>query len=171
VAILAGVIFMPGPPQKAPPPKPAPVPKVVVTPPRPPAAPPPPPAAVVPPAPAHLPPSPRPVRRRSPHAGMSQAALEEMKQSYQKATRAFDLSNYDEAIAAYKHTYELGGDAAMLYNIAQSLRLGHKPDEAVMYYRRYLSRAPDAPNRKYVQARIAELTGGGETAPPLPSPR
>jgi serine/threonine-protein kinase len=97
-------------------------------------------------------------RPRSAHAGMSDAAKKEMKESYQKATRAFDLRNFDEAIEAYKRTYELGGDAPMLYNIAQALRLSQRPDEAVLYYRRYLARAPKAKNRDEVQSRIAELT-------------
>jgi serine/threonine-protein kinase len=138
----------------APPPTPAPV--APSTPPAVPAAPPPatPPAAVLPlPAPAPA------IRRpRSAHAGMSEAAKKEMKESYQKATRAFDLRNFDEAIEAYKHTYELGGDAPMLYNIAQALRLSQRSDEAVLYYRRYLARAPKAKNRDEVLGRITELT-------------
>jgi serine/threonine-protein kinase len=101
-------------------------------------------------------------RPRSAHAGMSDAAKKEMKESYQKATRAFDLRSFDEAIEAYKRTYELGGDAPMLYNIAQALRLSHRPEEAVLYYRRYLARAPKAKNRDEVQSRIAELTAKAE---------
>lgn len=138
------------------------------------AAPPPPPprpaapsAAVNPPLPPlppvlPLPAAPAVHRPRSAHAGMSDAAKKEMKDSYQKASRAFDLRNFDEAIEAYKRTYELGGDAPMLYNIAQALRLSQRPDEAVLYYRRYLARAPKAKNRDEVQARIAELTAKPE---------
>ena len=102
---------------------------------------------------------------------MTEADRHEMAESYQKATRAFDVQKYDEAITAYKKTYELGGDAPMLYNIAQALRLSKHPDEAVVYYRRYLDRAPSAPNQKEVRARIAELTGKSEepaTAKPTP---
>jgi len=90
---------------------------------------------------------------------MTDAARHEMELSYQKATRAFDVSNYDEAIDAYKKTYELGGDAAMLYNIAQALRLSKRSAEAVVYYRRYLDRAPTAANADEVRAKIAELGG------------
>jgi tetratricopeptide (TPR) repeat protein len=93
---------------------------------------------------------------------MSADDKREMEQTFQKATRAFDLGNYEEAITAYKRTYELGGDAPMLYNIAQALRLAKRPDEAVTYYRRYLERAPAAANRADVRARIAALTA----APP-----
>lgn len=105
-----------------------------------------------------LPARPKVHRRRSAHVGMSEADVREMKESYQKATRAFDLSNYDEAIAAYKKAYELGGDAPMLYNIAQALRLSKRPQEAATYYRRYLSRAPGAKNRDEVLAKLAELS-------------
>ncbi|HTA18727.1 MAG TPA: protein kinase [Polyangia bacterium] len=100
----------------------------------------------------------------SAHAGMTEAARREMEEAYQKATRAFDIERYDEAIVAYKRTYELGGDPPMLYDIAQALRLSKHPDEAAAYYRRYLDRAPAAPNRDEVRARIAEL------APKTPTP-
>ena len=102
----------------------------------------------------------------SAHAGMTEAARRAMEQAYQKATRAFDIESYDEAIVAYKQTYELGGDPPMLYDIAQALRLSKHPDEAAVYYRRYLDRAPAAPNRDEVRARIAELTGTTATSTP-----
>jgi hypothetical protein len=102
----------------------------------------------------------------SPHAGMTEAARREMEKAYQKATRAFDIESYDEAIVAYKQTYELGGDPPMLFDIAQALRLSKHPDEAAVYYRRYLDRAPAAPNRDEVRARIAELTGASPPSTP-----
>ena len=105
----------------------------------------------------------------SAHAGMSEAARREMEEAYQKATRAFDIERYDEAIVDYKRTYELGGDPPMLYDIAQALRLNKHPDEAAVYYRRYLDRAPAAPNRDEVRARIAELTPKSETPTPAPT--
>ena len=100
---------------------------------------------------------------------MTEAARREMEQAYQKATRAFDVESYDEAIVAYKKTYELGGDPPMLYDIAQALRLSKHPGEAAVYYRRYLDRAPGAPNRDEVRARIAELTGASPTSTPAPA--
>jgi serine/threonine-protein kinase len=107
-------------------------------------------------------------RQRSAHAGMSDEARRDMEQAYQKASRAFDLGNYDEAIAGYKRTYELGGDAPMLYNIGQALRLSKRPAEAAGYYRRYLERAPKAPNREEVVAKLAEL--GGEPPKAVEAP-
>ena len=45
----------------------------------------------------------------------------EMKQLYERATRAYDVGKYNEAIEEYQKAYEIGGDPPMLYNIAQAL--------------------------------------------------
>jgi tetratricopeptide (TPR) repeat protein len=82
---------------------------------------------------------------------------QEMKLHYERATRAYDLQKYGEAIDEYQKAYEIGGDPPMLYNIAQSYRLNDQPNEAIRYYRRYLQRAPEARNREYVERKIADL--------------
>lgn len=82
---------------------------------------------------------------------------QEIKLHYERATRAYDLQKYGEAIEEYQKAYEIGGDPPMLYNIAQSYRLNDQPAEAIRYYRRYLQRAPDARNRDYVERKIADL--------------
>jgi hypothetical protein len=119
------------------------------------------PAAAAAPTPAAA----RPRRPRSPHAGMSEESKREMQMSYQRASRAFDVGDYDAAIAAYKDVYLLGGDVPMLYNIAQAYRLGKHPQQALMYYRRYLSRAPSAPNAADVRKKIAALEEETKTPP------
>src|SRR4051812_14404983 len=55
---------------------------------------------------------------------------QEMKQHYERATRAYDLQKYGEAIDEYQKAYEIGGDPPMLYNIAQAYRLNDQPAEA-----------------------------------------
>jgi hypothetical protein len=82
---------------------------------------------------------------------------QEMKQHYERATRAYDLQKYSEAIDEYQKAYEIGGDPPMLYNIAQAYRLNDQPTEAIRYYRRYLQRAPEARNREYVERKVADL--------------
>ena len=82
---------------------------------------------------------------------------QEMKQHYERATRAYDLQKYGEAIDEYQKAYEIGGDPPMLYNIAQAYRLNDQPAEAIRYYRRYLQRAPEARNRDYVERKVADL--------------
>jgi hypothetical protein len=81
----------------------------------------------------------------------------EMKSLYERATRAYDVGKYAEAIEEYQKAYEIGGDPPMLYNIAQAYRLNDQPGEAVRFYRRYLQRAPQARNREDVERKIAEL--------------
>ena len=112
-------------------------------------------------------------------ADLTPAQKLEMKQLYEKATRAYDVGKYNEAIEEYQKAYELGGDPPMLYNIAQAYRLNDQPAEALRFYRRYLQRAPNARNREDVERKIAEVektveerrkAAAAATPPPLPAP-
>src|SRR5262245_11232393 len=110
-------------------------------------------------------------------AQMTQAQKDEVKLHYQRATRAYDLQKYLEAIDEYQKAYEISGDPPMLYNIAQAYRLADQPAEAARYYRRFLQRMPSARNREDVerkiadQERIAEQRKKNEpVAPPPPPP-
>jgi hypothetical protein len=112
-------------------------------------------------------------------AELTPAQKLEMKQLYEKATRAYDVGKYNEAIEDYQKAYEIGGDPPMLYNIAQAYRLNDQPAEAVRFYRRYLQRAPNARNREDVERKIADLektieerrkAAAAATPPPLPTP-
>src|SRR5450432_2708858 len=89
-------------------------------------------------------------------AELTPAQKLEMKQLYERATRAYDVGKYNEAIEEYQKAYEIGGDPPMLYNIAQAYRLNDQPGEAVRFYRRYLQRAPNARNKDDVERKIAE---------------
>jgi tetratricopeptide (TPR) repeat protein len=82
---------------------------------------------------------------------------QEMRQQYEKATRAYDIKKYGEAIDGYQRIYEIGGDPAMLFNIAQAYRLNAQPEEALRFYRRYLQRSPSARNRDDVERKIGDL--------------
>jgi len=90
-------------------------------------------------------------------AQLTPAQKQEMKQHYEKATRAYDVQKYAEAIEEYQKAYEIGGDPAMLFNIGQAYRLSDQLPEAVRFYRRYLQRSPSARNRDDVERKIAEL--------------
>jgi tetratricopeptide (TPR) repeat protein len=81
----------------------------------------------------------------------------DMKQHYEKATRAYDVQKYGEAVDEYQKAYEIGGDPAMLYNVAQSYRLADQLPDALRFYRRYLQRSPNARNREDVERKITEL--------------
>jgi hypothetical protein len=95
-----------------------------------------------------------------------------MRQLYDRATRAYDVGKYAEAIDFYQKAYEIGGDPPMLYNIAQSYRLNDQPADAVRFYKRYLQRAQNPRNKDDVEKKIAELEKVVEerkkTAPPPP---
>ena len=111
-------------------------------------------------------------------AQMTQAQKDEVKLHYQRATRAYDLQKYLEAIDEYQKAYEISGDPPMLYNIAQAYRLADQPAEAVRYYRRFLQRMPNARNREDVERKIADQEKLGEqrkkvepvTPPPSTTP-
>ncbi len=88
---------------------------------------------------------------------LTPAQKSEMKMHYDKATRAYDIQKYTEAVEEYQKAYEIGGDPAMLYNVAQSYRLNDQLPDALRFYRRYLQRSPNARNRDDVERKIADL--------------
>ncbi|HEX4404637.1 MAG TPA: tetratricopeptide repeat protein [Polyangia bacterium] len=117
------------------------------------------------------------IGRSASAAELTPLQKQEMKQLYERATRAYDVGKYNEAIEEYQKAYEIGGDPPMLYNIAQAYRLNDQPTEALRFYRRYLQRAPSARNREDVERKIAELEKSVEdkrkaaaavTPPPAP---
>jgi tetratricopeptide (TPR) repeat protein len=79
------------------------------------------------------------------------------KRLYISATKHFDLAEYPDALNDFKEAYRLKDDPVFLYNIAQCYRILNKNDEALSFYRSYLRRAPDAPNRAEVEAKISAL--------------
>ena len=97
-----------------------------------------------------------PALRPARAADLTPQQKQEMKSLYERATRAYDVGKYGEAIEEYQKAYEIGGDPPMLYNIAQAYRLNDQPSEAARFYRRYLQRAPNARNREDVERKIAE---------------
>ena len=110
------------------------------------------------------------------HAQLTPAQKQEVRDHYDKAVRAYDVQKFGEAVDEYQKTYEISGDPAMLFNVAQAYRLNGQPQEAVFYYRRYLERSPLAPNRTDVEQKIADLEKTLETTrkaapvvPPAPT--
>jgi hypothetical protein len=97
---------------------------------------------------------------------------------YERATRAYDLNKYPEAIDEYQKVYEIDGDPVMLYNIGQAYRLNDQPQESIHFYRRYLQRSPEARNRDDVNRKIVNLEklieerrkAAAAVTPPPPQP-
>ena len=77
--------------------------------------------------------------------------------AYNQATQHYDLGEFEQALDGFKEAYRNYEDPAFLFNIAQCHRaLGHKKD-AVISYRSYLRKSPQAANRGEVQKTIEEL--------------
>ncbi|MBI4511205.1 MAG: hypothetical protein HY698_16350 [Deltaproteobacteria bacterium] len=96
----------------------------------------------------------------APLAAHGQPTEEDEKEArvlYEKGVRHFHLAEYDEAIAAYKEGYRLVEAPGFLFNIALAYRMKGDCGQAVHFYESYLRLEPEAPNRKEVELRIAEL--------------
>jgi len=74
-----------------------------------------------------------------------------------KAKLLFDAGNYSGAIAEMETQYVISADPNVLFNIGQAYRLAQRPQQAVLAYRRYLERLPQAENRQNVERLIASL--------------
>src|SRR5690348_4770271 len=65
---------------------------------------------------------------------------------YRRATRAYELGLYDEAIREYTLAYKAKDDPAILYDMAQAHKLANHPVEALRLYQMYLIKVPNAAN-------------------------
>jgi tetratricopeptide (TPR) repeat protein len=85
-------------------------------------------------------------------------SLEEVaRRHHDRGTSLYNLGQFEEAINEYRRGYEQKADPVFLYNIAQAYRQLGASDKALFFYRRYLSTAPDAPNRPQVEGVIGDL--------------
>lgn len=107
---------------------------------------------------------------REPATSLSRAQTAEATQAYAEAVRAFNLGQWDEALAGFQLSYKISGDPALLFNVAQTHRQAGRPKEAITAYRSYLRERPDAPNRELVESKIRELEALTSAKPaPLPA--
>jgi tetratricopeptide (TPR) repeat protein len=83
---------------------------------------------------------------------------------HEQGRRQVLAGHYETAIAEYRKAYELNADPSYLLDIAEAYRALGAAEQAVFFYRRYLTNHPNPPNRPEVLAQIAEL------APPAPLP-
>lgn len=110
------------------------------------------------------------LRAPPPAAAQDAPAQVEAKQHYERATRLYDVGKYSEAIDEYEKAYELSGQAALLYNIAQAYRLADQPEQAVRAYKNYLRKDPKTKVRESVEQRIVELEKVIEDRKRAPAP-
>ena len=76
---------------------------------------------------------------------------------YRRGMVRYQTGHYDGAISDFARAYQLSGEPALLYDMAQAYRMKHASDKALPLYRAYLRYEPHANNRPEVEERIAEL--------------
>jgi tetratricopeptide (TPR) repeat protein len=80
---------------------------------------------------------------------------------YAKATRLYEVGEYQQALAEFKAAHLAKPDSAFLYNIAQCHRQMGDLGQAVVMYKRYLVATPNAANRPEVDS-TGQCTGRNE---------
>ncbi|MCU1279910.1 MAG: Thiol-disulfide isomerase [bacterium] len=89
--------------------------------------------------------------------GDDTAGRQSAREHYRKGSVAYELGHYDVAISEYEAAYSAFNEPTLLYNLGQAHRLAKHLSEALHFYRMYLVKVPDAPNRADVEARIGAL--------------
>lgn len=79
------------------------------------------------------------------------------KDHFRKGMAKYDIEKWDEAITEFELGYTEEPDPVFLYNIAQAHRRATRSQKAVEFYRKFLNKRPDTPNRKEVEDHIAAL--------------
>ena len=72
--------------------------------------------------------------------------------------RAFAQGDYAAAVTAFQRADQLLPNPAFAYDTGRAYEELHAPQRALLFYRDYLRRAPNAPDRAEVQIRILALT-------------
>ena len=82
----------------------------------------------------------------------------EARRHYEEGSKAFALGEFSRAVSEYRAAYNSKPDPAFLYNIAQAYRLAGDLQQALFFYRSFLSQLPATPNRSEVERRITDLS-------------
>src|SRR6266511_2235494 len=78
-------------------------------------------------------------------------------QAYREGQRQYDLNDFAKALDLFKRAYTLYDEPALLYNIAQCYRQPGDEEQAIKFYKSYLRKVPNAPNRDDVTRLLAGL--------------
>src|SRR5262249_39692180 len=78
-------------------------------------------------------------------------------QAYREGQRQYDLNDFAKALESFKRAYTLYDEPALLYNIAQCYRQLADEEQAIRFYKSYLRRMPNPPNRDDVRHLLATL--------------
>jgi len=84
--------------------------------------------------------------------------LDQAKAAYAEGKSLHDQGKLVEAVEKFKESYRLSQNPLLLYNIGFTLDEAGQKDNALLYYRKFLSDAPaSAPQRKTVEERVKVL--------------
>lgn len=98
------------------------------------------------------------VNAAPPTAESNRAAdLRTARELYDKGITAYNLGEYDTAVAQLKRSYELSKAPQLLFNIAQAYRAKGDHRQALMFYRTYLRLIPNARNRADAETLALEM--------------
>jgi tetratricopeptide (TPR) repeat protein len=78
-------------------------------------------------------------------------------EAYREGQRQYELNDFSAALELFKRAYTLYDEPALLYNIAQCHRQLGDDEQAIKFYKSYLRKIPDAPNRDDVTRLLATL--------------
>src|SRR5581483_4917977 len=79
------------------------------------------------------------------------------RQHFDRAQTHFAVGEFTQAGDEYLEAYKLKPDAALLYNAAQSYRLGGNQEKALVLYKNYVTFYRSQPNMAEVKVQIAKL--------------
>ncbi len=92
-----------------------------------------------------------------PASAAADSKTQAAREAAETGRRAYNLNHWDEAIAAFEKAYQLSGDPALLFNLAQAHRQALHGNEALHFYKVYLREQPDGPNREVAEKQLNEL--------------
>lgn len=86
--------------------------------------------------------------------GQEDEATVRAKELFKKAEVHFSLGEFEKALRLYKEAYKTKPLPELLFNIGQCHRNMDQCERALFFFRQFLVRFPDAPNRKDVEQLI-----------------
>ncbi|HEX7843694.1 MAG TPA: tetratricopeptide repeat protein [Kofleriaceae bacterium] len=90
-------------------------------------------------------------------AAADDAATRTAKTHFDRGEKLYALTKFSEALGEYQKAFDARPIPDFLFNIGQCYRNLGDYDAAIFSYKKYLTLAPDAPNREQVEKLIGEL--------------
>lgn len=104
---------------------------------------------------------------------VTRADRDKARAAYEEAVRRYDLNEFQTALEYFKKAYLEYEEPSFLFNIAQCHRQMGDKQQAILFYRSYVRKVPDAANADEVRHLIATLDSAlqrEKEAAPVPRP-